>query len=168
MIGDRRITPFIVAMQLLIWLSFAVAWLRGGHTERFAVAVLFWDYALTRATAGMVGAHDLVAVSEFVLALIFAWLAFRCERWWTLAASAALLLCVSMFVLEWTNPGLPRDAAISARLGLWFCIHLSLLIGVAERWMAGERAVSDTVVWRRRRPFTPQRRTDAGLQGTPR
>jgi len=148
---NSRITPFLIAVQILIWLSFAGAWLRGGHTERFAVAVLFWDYAITRSTTGMAGAHQLVAASEFVLALIFAWLAFRCDRWWTLAVSAALVLCVLVFVLEWTNPDLPRDAAISARLGLWCCIHLGLLIGVGERWLAGERAVSDTAVWRRRR-----------------
>lgn len=115
------------------------------------MAVLFWDYAITRSTTGMVGAHNLVAASEFLLACIFVWLAFRFDRWWTLVASAALMLCVSVFVLEWTNPDLPRDAAISARLGLWFCIHLSLLMGVGERWLAGEPAVSDTAVWRRRR-----------------
>ncbi|HYD28690.1 hypothetical protein [Brevundimonas sp.] len=140
-----------MALQLMTWLAFAVGWLRGGHTERRAVAVLFWDHAVTRSTAGMAGAHDMVAVSEIVVALIFAWLAFRSERWWTLAASAALMLCVLVFVLEWTTLELPRDAGISARLGLWFFIYLSLLAGVAERWMAGEQAVSRAAAWRRRR-----------------
>lgn len=132
-------------------MSFVVAWLWGGHTERFAVAVLFCDYALTRMTDGMTGAHELVAVSEFALAVIFAWLAFTSERWWTLVASGALMLCVLVFLLEWTNPELPRLAAISARSGLWFVIPLSLLAGVAERWLAGEQAVSDHRRWRSRR-----------------
>ena len=136
----------------LVWVSFVVAWLRGGHPERFAVAVLFCDYALTRMTTGMAGAHELVAVSEFLLAVIFAWMAFTSKRWWTLAASGALLLCLLVFVLEWTNPDLQRYAAISARSGLWYLIHLSLLAGVAERWLAGERAVSEERLWKRRRP----------------
>ena len=127
------------------------AWLRGGHTERFAVAVLFCDYALTRMTTGMAGAHELVAVSEIVLAVIFAWIAFTSERWWTLVASGALMLCVLVFVLEWTNPDVSLYAAISARWGLWYLIHLSLLAGVAERWLAGEQAVSDERTWRPRR-----------------
>lgn len=139
-------------MQILVWVSFAAGWLRGGHTERLAVAVLFWDYGLTRSTAGMAGAHDLVGVSECVVALIFAWMAFRSGRWWVLAASAGLALCALVFILEWTNPDFHIDAAISARLGLWGLIHLALLAGVMERWLAGERAVSPTAAWRRRLP----------------
>lgn len=146
------VTPFLLASLILAWVSFVVGWLRGGHIERFAVAVLFCDYALTRMTTGMAGAHELVAASEFVLAVIFAWLAFRSDRWWALVASGALMLCVLVFLLEWTNPDLPRDAAISARSGLWFVIPLSLLAGVAERWLAGEPAASDAAVWRRRIP----------------
>jgi len=129
--------------------SFVAAWLWGGHTECFAVVVLFCDYALTRMTTGMAGGHELVAVSEFVLAVIFAWLAFRSDRSWALVASGALILCVLVFVLEWTNPDLRRYAAISARSGLWFIIPLSLLAGVAERWLSGEPAVSDAAAWRR-------------------
>lgn len=140
-------------MQFLVWVSFAVGWLRGGHTERLAVAVLFWDFALGRSISGMPGAHNIVGVSEVALALIFFWIALRSRRWWTLVASAALGLCAMVFVLEWTTPNLHRDAAISARLGLWLLVHLSLLAGVMERWLAGEPAVSAGETWRRRRPF---------------
>lgn len=154
--GDQRarlvITPILLASLILAWVSFAVGWWRGGHVERFAVAALFCDYALTRMTTGMTGAHELVAASEFVLAVIFTWLAFRSDRWWTLVASGALTLCVFVFVLETTNPDLPRYAAISARMGLWFLIPLSLLAGVVERWLSGEPAVSDATTWRRRIP----------------
>ena len=139
-------------MHVLAPLSFSLAWLRGGHTERFAVAVLLGDYALTRMTAEMTGTHELVGLSEFVVAMIFAWMALRSARWWALVASGALMLCVLVFVLERTNPDLPRYAAISARWGLWYVIHLSLLAGVAERWLAGEPAVSRTRRWRRRSP----------------
>ena len=137
-------------MQFLVWASFTAGWLRGGHTERLAVAVLFWDFALARATAGMPGAHDLVGVSECAMALIFFWIALKSPRWWTLVASAALALCALVFVLEWTTLDLSTYAAISARLGLWYLIHLSLLAGVGERWLAGEEAVSRTAVWKPR------------------
>ena len=138
-------------MQILACLSFPVGWLRGGHTERFAAAVLFCDYVFTRSIAHTAAAHELVAAAEFVLTLIFIWMAFRSERWWTIAASAALALCALVYVLDWTNPDLPRDAAISAQIGLWMVVYTSLMAGVAERWLAGERAVSRSVVWRRQR-----------------
>lgn len=144
-----RMTPFVLASLILIWLSYGVGWLWGGRTERAAVLVLFLDHALTRATIGMPGAHELVAASESMVALTFAWLAFRSSRWWTLVALAASLLCILVFILEWTEPGLSRYAAVSARTGLWFVISLSLLAGVAERWLAGEPPVSAAARWRR-------------------
>ena len=130
-------------MQVLAWLSFVIGWWRGGRTERFAVAVLFCDYAFTRLTTGMAGAHQMVAVAELVVTLIFVWMAFTSDRWWTLVTSAALALCALVFVLEWANPGLSLSAAISAQSGLWFLVYLSLLAGVAERWLAGEKAAGD-------------------------
>lgn len=122
--------------------------MRGGHPERLAVGVLFWDYVLGRSTSGMPGGHDLVGISEIVVALIFVWIAFKSERWWLFVACAALTLCALVFLLEWTHPNLSEYAAISARLGLWFVIHLALLAGVAERWLAGEVAVSSRSIWR--------------------
>lgn len=148
-----RLAPIFLGLQVFIWVSFAFAWLRGGHTERLAVAVLFWDYALARAVSGMPGGHDVIGLSEIVAATIFARIAFTSRRWWVLVAFAALMLCVLIFLLEWTRPDLSEYAAISARLGLWFVIHLALMAGVAERWLAGEGAVS------RMRP--PSRRVDA-------
>ena len=139
-------------MQVLAWLSFVIGWWRGGRTERFAVAVLFCDYAFTRLTTGMAGAHQMVAVAELVVTLIFVWMAFTSDRWWTLVTSAALALCALVFVLEWANPGLSLSAAISAQSGLWFLVYLSLLAGVAERWLAGEKAVGDTASRRPDRP----------------
>lgn len=137
--------------MILTCLSFPVGWLRGGHTERFAVAVLFCDFLFTRSVVRTAVAHELVAAAEFVLTLIFIWMAFRSERWWTIAASAALILCALVYVLDWTNPDLPRNAAISAQIGLWMVVYVSLMAGVAERWLAGEKPVSGAAVWRRRR-----------------
>ncbi|WP_374515877.1 hypothetical protein [Brevundimonas sp.] len=138
--------------MVIISTALAIGWWRGGHTERFAVAVLIWDGALTRAASGMPGGHELVAASEFIVAVIFTWLAFRSQRWWTLVAAAGLMLCVLVFILEWTTPGLSRYAAVSARLGLWCLVMLSLVAGVFERWLAGEAPVSEGARWRRRKP----------------
>ncbi len=143
-------TPFLLAMIVLKWTTFGFGWLRGGHTERFAVLVLFCDHALTRAVTRMSGGHEVGAVSETVVAAIFLWLALRSNRWWTLVASAALMLCVLVFVLEWTHPAVTRNTAVSARIGLWMIVSLSLLAGVWERWLAGEAAVSPLSAWRRR------------------
>ena len=97
-------------MQVLAWLSFVIGWWRGGRTERFAVAVLFCDYAFTRLTTGMAGAHQMVAVAELVVTLIFVWMAFTSDRWWTLVTSAARLFGVA---------DAPRLEHINISLYLW-------------------------------------------------
>ncbi len=58
---------------------------------------------------------------------------------WTLAAGGALILCSMVFALEWTLLVDARDTATSASVGLWWFAMLSLLAGVAERWLAGKR-----------------------------
>jgi hypothetical protein len=113
--------------------------------------VLLCDYAFTCSISQMYGAHTLVAVSESVVMLIFAWMAFRSGRWWIFAALAALVLCALVFVLDWVNPDLPRIAALSAQIGLWLLVYVSLLASVLERWLAGAQAVSPAAVWRRQR-----------------
>jgi hypothetical protein len=42
-------------------------------------------------------------------------------------------------------------AAVSARVGLWMVVDTALLVGVLERWLSGEPAVSGGHGWRRRR-----------------
>jgi len=144
------VTPFVLATAILKWAVLALAWLRGGHPERLAVAVMFCDHAVTRLTTRLPGGHELSMVSECLVAAFFVWLALRSNRWWTLVAAAALMLCVLVFALEWADPAVSRNAAISARIGLWWVICLSLLAGVWERRLAGEPAVSPRSVWRRR------------------
>ncbi len=127
---------------MLLWAGCVAAWLRGGHTERFVVPFLLADQAITTLTFAAPGSHEVVAASEFLVAAVFAWQAFRSDRWWILIASASLALCVLVFILEQVLPGLGRFEAISARIGLWMVVSVSLFGGVAERWLAGEAPVS--------------------------
>jgi hypothetical protein len=138
-------------VEVITWSAFALGWLRGGHVERLSVAVLFWDYVFTHLVAPT-GIGDAAAMASTIVAtLVILWLAFRSERWWLLVTAASLTLCSMVHIMEWMVPGLSQYAAESAQLGLWIVVFLSLIAGVGERWLAGERAVSDTAVWRRRR-----------------
>lgn len=87
--------------------------------------------------------------------LAFGWLALRADRWWPIAATALLALSVLVHVLAMVNPGLSRFAMLSAILGFWILLYVVVLGGVVERWLAGERAVSDERIWRRRPPVRP-------------
>ena len=108
------------------------------------------DYLLTTLMYETPASHVVAAASAIVVTLVFIWLSFRSGRWWPLAATPALILCVMVFVLEWLNPDLSRYAAASARIGLWMVVYLVLLAGVAERWLAGEKPVCGAAIWRRR------------------
>lgn len=84
--------------------------------------------------------------------LIFGWLAFRSNRWWPLVATAAFTLNVLVHLLTMMTD-ISWDAAVSARVGQGIVLHVALLAGAAERWLAGERAVSVSRTWRRRVPL---------------
>lgn len=113
--------------------------------------MLICDYALTGLLSGTSLQAGVTAASAGVITLIFIGLAMRSDRWWPFVAAGALTLCVMVYVLEWLHQGLSRYAAISAQIGLWIVVYLTLLAGVAERWLAGERAVGEASVWRPRR-----------------
>lgn len=83
-----------------------------------------------------------------MITLIVIWLALRSDRWWPLVAAASLTLCVVVELLERMNPGLSEYAAASAQLGLWIVVYLALVAGVGERWLAGERPVSENALRR--------------------
>jgi uncharacterized membrane protein len=97
-----------------------------------------------------------VAVSDAAidlgLAFFFGWLALSRERWWPLFMTAAMVLTVLVHVAMFLVPTLGAHADVSARIGLGIVMGLGLLAGVAERWLAGELAVSDQRRWDRRRP----------------
>lgn len=119
--------------------------------ERFGAAVLICDYALTSFTSGTAIENEVGVASAGVITLVFTGLAFRSDRWWPFVAAAALMLCVMVSVLEQLDSGLSRYAVRSAQMGLWIVVYLSLIAGVAERWLAGDGPGQGVAVWRRRR-----------------
>lgn len=136
----------------MAFIAFVVGWLKGGHPERFGVAVMLfhsvadelyrdWRLGGEITEALWFAVPDEQAVGRAVLTLAVGWLAFRSTRWWPLAATAALALIVLVHVLAMVTP-ISYNAAVSARVGLWLVLYLLLLIGVAERWMAGEAPIS--------------------------
>lgn len=130
-------------MNLASWTAFAVGWLRGGHPERFGVAALLSaaliEVFIVRWRIGELEAG--IAGTQAVLLLIFGRMAFTSDRWWPLAVTGCLMLMIMVHLLTVLTP-LSFVAAMSARVGLWLLLHVILLAGVAERWMAGEKAVS--------------------------
>lgn len=149
--GGLRITIFQEALLGLSILTFALGWLKGGHPERVGVLVMMVAYVVSvlgsQVRVGDVFVVDVI--SDVVLTLIFGWLAIRADRWWPVAVTGvmALTLGVHMSAALGTEVGL--KAQVSARVGLGLLLILVMLIGVAERWLAGERAVSESRPWRR-------------------
>lgn len=130
-------------MNIVSWVAFALVWLKGGHAERFGVAVLlsgalieifFVHWQIGELEVG-------IATTQAVLLLIFGRLAFSSDRWWPLAVTGCLMLIMTVHLLT-VLTSLSFYAAMSARVGLWLLLHVILLAGVAERWLAGEQAVS--------------------------
>jgi len=139
-------------MHFLSFVAYGAGWLRGGHSERFAVSVMIIGYAYS-SIAYRWRIDDFYwgsAIEGVVLLLIFGWLALRSDRWWPFVATAAMGLIMLVHVLSILVPDLSRYSAVSARLGLWMVADAALLAGVAERWLAGEKPVSSAAVWRRR------------------
>lgn len=131
-------------MHLLALLSISGGWLKGGHPERFGALVLLLDYLASRVGDVWDIRHiaGVGATQDFVVMLAFGWLALRTDRWWPIAATAALALCGLVRIVGMVNPDLSTFARLSAILGFWILLYLVVLGGVAERWLAGEGAVS--------------------------
>ncbi|HYC97021.1 MAG TPA: hypothetical protein VEB62_03600 [Brevundimonas sp.] len=119
--------------------------------------MLLVDYLATTLGAEL-NIRQLASVSvtqDVVVLLVFGWLALKADRWWPIAVTASLALCVLVRVLGLANPELSRYAILSALLGFWILLYVVVLGGAAERWLAGERAVSEDRIWRRRSPPRP-------------
>lgn len=140
-------------MQIIAVASFAVAWWKGGRAERLGAAILICDALLTTTIVGLAapGVHRAAMMVQLLTALGILWLTFRFDRWWLFVASGALILCALVTLMEVLNPALSLYAAVSAQLGLWALVYLSLLAGAGERWLAGEGSAGHTAVWSRRR-----------------
>lgn len=110
----------------------------------------------------------LAVTQDFVVMLIFGWLALRVDRWWPIAVTASVALSVLVRIIGMASPDLPRFAMLSAVLGFWLLLYSVMLAGVAERRLAGEAAISDGKVWRRRRrPGADGSCDDAGKEAAP-
>lgn len=134
-------TLWQIAEALLCIVVYPTAWIRGGHPERLGVGLLLLDQLISMDLTfdWRIEHFYLAAVAKGCgLLLVFGWLGFRTNRWWPLVLTAALILVLSTYVLTLTEPALSHFAAASARVGLWSLIHLVLLLGVWERWLAGE------------------------------
>jgi len=145
------VLPFILAMNVTAWVAYVAGWLTGGHTERLAVAVLithallelpFRDWHVQGLDVG-------IAAGQVPLLLFFGRMALTTNRWWPMAAAAIMGLIMLVHLLTVTTP-LSYFSAASARVGLWLMLHLTVLVGVAECWLAGEAPVSRFAAWGRR------------------
>lgn len=110
--------------------------------------VLLLDHVCTTHVLRWVSGPLWEAAPDVLLLTIFSWLALRGRRWWPFLMTASLVLIVMVHGLAALTP-VGRYVALSARLGLWILIYLTLLVGVAERWLAGERPISEGL-WRRK------------------
>ncbi|MEJ6789679.1 hypothetical protein BrevBR_09000 [Brevundimonas sp. BR2-1] len=81
------------------------------------------------------------AIEDVLWTVFFGWMAFRSDRWWPFAATAAMGLVVLVHLLTMVTD-ISWGAAVSARVGLGIVANLAVLAGVVERWMAGEAPVS--------------------------
>jgi hypothetical protein len=139
-------------MHVLGFVAFIAGWLRGGHPERFGVAVLIISYMVSSQTYRwrVDDVYWAAAVQDVVLVMVFGQLALRSNRWWPAGMAALFTLVVLVHLLTVFDPNLTRYAATSAQVGLNSLINLTLLAGVFERWLAGERPASDRATWRPR------------------
>lgn len=96
----------------------------------------------------------LQVAQDALLLTIFGWLALKGSRWWAAVVSGALALILVVHALT-AMEIIARYAVLSARMGLWLLIYSTLLAGIGERWLAGERPVSEGRGWRRRVAAAP-------------
>lgn len=149
--------PFQLFYLLLSLGVFAWAWLRGGHTERTAVAAFVLAFLVSLLLQGVTlsGFRLGEAVVDLALFGAMVWLALRRDRWWTLAAAAFGGLTLIAHGLMFLTPDLQPSHIrmdVASRWGLGVLMILCLGAGVIERWMAGEAPVSVRARWRRIQP----------------
>lgn len=137
---------------MLAFVAMPIGWLWGGHSERFGATALLLCWVVFGPLMWRIGdVYVDSAMEDTILLLIFGGLALRSNRWWPFLAASALALTVLIHVFTIVTD-ISWDAAVSARVGFGLLTYTALLVGVAERWLAGERPVSDGKLWRRRRP----------------
>lgn len=149
--------PFQLFYLLLSLIVFAIAWMRGGHTERAGVAIFVFAFLASFMLQPLTLNHFRLGESLVDLAFVAAlvWLALRRDRWWTLAAAAFGALTLIAHALVFLTPDLTPALIrmdVASRWGIGVLMILCLGAGVVERWMAGEQPVSANARWRRIAP----------------
>lgn len=135
-------------LQLLLILllppAAALAWFRGGRPERTAVAAILaaWSVGLALADWRLGRSAVGPALSDLGLLAALAWLAFRHDRWWLLAAAAAQSLAVAAHVALALQADLTQGENLAALSVFRLLCLLALSGGVVERWLAGEPAAA--------------------------
>lgn len=118
-----------------------LAWFKGGQSERFAAAVLLIVFALSSLFPHVrnwnVDVAD--AVLDLTLTAVLARQAMTGNRWWPLAATAVMALTLMVHAAMFAVPTMSAYTDHSARIGLGIMLALTLMAGVGERWLAGER-----------------------------
>ena len=142
---------------------YAIAWLRGGRPERLGAGVLLFGGLL----AGPANAWEIggvypawVALDGAIL-LLFVWLCFRAERWWPMVAASGYGMIVLSQGIRLMDPTFSHYAMVSAHIGLGYVVDLALLVGVWERWLAGEPAAGPAA-WAKAARLTAARRRKGG------
>jgi hypothetical protein len=151
-LGEPHISSFLIAYYVLSWVAIIALWLKGGRPERLTAGVIVLafpvSYFLHPLRMGPVMVGD--AALDIAMTLFFAWLALTRERWWPLVMTGTMVLTLLVHASMLLFPHLDTYSDLSARIGLGILSSLILLAGVFERWLAGERPVSDLTTWRRR------------------
>lgn len=124
------------------YLVYAVAWFGGGRPERFGAGVLILGNLLTSEfnTWDVGGFYPGIMMLDVASLLIFGWLCLRSDRWWPIVVAAGGGLIVLADAIRLLDPALSHYAMASAKIGAAYVVDLALLVGVFERWLAGEPA----------------------------
>ena len=152
-------TPFQIALLVELALVLGLCWFKGGHTERLAAAWVLVIVVIDDAILPVVTVHGfrpLDGVMSLTTAGVFIWIAMTRDRWWPFFAAGSALLVVVLQLYVLLAGAIDLRAYISAHIGLMALLLLTMLAGVFERRVAGERAVFDTTFGWRRSPKDEQ------------
>jgi hypothetical protein len=117
-----------------------IAWLKGGHPERTGVVVLLLAYLSgvflqsVRIDRLMIG----YAIADLFMLAALIWMTLKYDRWWLFVASAAQALSVLSYLAVLARPELTARENVGAQWVFGLIALYALLVGVFERWVAGE------------------------------
>ena len=135
---------FIILSALAI---FPFVWLRGGRPERAVVVILLASYLLVPVLEGLRWGDLMAGVLAIDLAAWIAmiWLCLRYDRWWLLVVTGAQTLSLMAHPVLMLSPSLTLRESVAAQWAFTLVALYSLLLGVVERRLAGERPAGHRV-----------------------